>query len=320
MHFLEALLELSRKLPALSPVGRFCSRMRFAAAEGGQSPGAVLTTTEATFSSSYYRRCGSSRHSQNALSAHPAARPGETGDSEEDLEDLFFSQSRNVGVRPLSSGTHGRGRRATYDANRELSPVRRGSAATATSSMPLGAGGHRSSWSPVSSNGGHFGWLVDRKRARSEENGLSTGKCTLPSASPTPAESKTDPTTANAYERPLSRQLNQQRRSRGPSLPSVSFLVGGASDESPGQGAQGLTEGRWRSMVNSLAIAARDGTMAARERGKTPDFAEVKPELSKTEHRELNDGIAGWSLHETAETNDEARGLSEEELLGERLQ
>ena len=166
----------------------------------------------------------------------------------------------------------------------------------------------------------HSGRLVGRERARSEENGLSTATPTLEPAPTTLAEGATDPATEDDFERFLPGLKNRQRRSRAPSLPSVSFLVGDKPGANPGQGGQGLTEGRWGSMIGSAVVEARDGTMVVREGSNSPDLAEGKTGSSGAEQGELNDGIGGWPRRETAGTSDKKRGLSEEELLGESSQ
>lgn len=96
--------------------------------------------------------------------------------------------------------------------------------------------------------------------------------------------------------------------------------MGVASHESPGQGAQGFTEGRWGNMADRAAVVARDGMMAAREGAQVPDIAEEKLELSGAQHGEHKDGDAGWTRCGTADTNNEERVPSEVELLGELSQ
>lgn len=277
--------------------------------------------------SSYYRRRSSSRDSRPTFSARHTARPGGRGDEEGDEEGEEHSgpPSRDSGVRLLSSGTHGRGRRAAYEDNRELSSVRRGSVAMAPS-MPTEAGRHESSWSPVSNFGVHFGREIDRGRARSKENGPSIRRAMLPSASTTPAGKTTNPGTADTPEGYPSGAQNWRRWSRGPSLPSVSYLVGtDYSDENPGQGCQGLTtEERWGRMVNTVAVEVRDGTVQAQEEIKNQSIPDGKPELSGDGRGEVKEGNAGWPRCEAAGTNGKERGPdgregrpSEEELLGE---
>lgn len=267
--------------------------------------GGALDSRESGFPTSHYRRRASSRHSQDFYRAHREARPGETGDNGDVTgEDHSVSPSRSAGIHRLSSGAHDRGRRATHEVCRELSSVGRGSAETSPLRTPIGASRHRLSWSPVGSNEVHFGRFLDRKRARSEEHGMFLRRTALP------AESTTHPAAASASEKVLPGAQHRQRRSRGPSLPSASFLSGSRSDEND---TDELDEERgWGGM------AARERTTSVRERGRSLDLAEEKREVSEGGERgELNDGIPGLPRCEAEDAYDKEGGRSEEELLGE---
>lgn len=141
-----------------------------------------------------------------------------------------------------------------------------------------------------------------------------------------------DSTTAPERIIPGAQSRPRWSRSRGPSLPSVSLLGGRASDENlyPGPRDKGLTERRCWSIVNTPAVAARDGTMEVQE-GESSIISEEIPPFSGaglgTGQGELEDGIAGWPGCGTAEADDKNRGPddegnhpSEQELLGEPVE
>eukprot|EP00752_Nemacystus_decipiens_P003384 g3131.t1 len=129
------------------------------------------------------------------------------------------------------------------------------------------------------------------------------------------AEGTTDPATAVLASEGFLSEQHRQRRSRGPSLPSVSVLVGNTFGENPGQDDEGPLGGRSGRIVEGAAVAARGGNTVSSEVKNSSRLTESKPELSRVERGELDDATARWPQRETADANGKESGLSEEELL-----
>ena len=301
-HALESLLELSRKLPALSPVGRFTSLMRFATARTASAEAAI---NEDRAPASSYRRRGSSRHGHaSSPEERPPAQRGRVGDGE--AEQPPFPSPRGLGGSPRRSRVRERDRGAGSEAgDGEVSlPARRGSAPP-TPSRTAGSAAERprASWSPAGSRGRG----LYRGRARSEDVGtISRGNSPGSGARPIsllPTEDQTAGAVTTGGDEQHAETEGRRPRSRGPSLPSVSVLVANGSNGRPGAGGQ--------ERAGTGFFAARDEVDGGEGTG-TGRTEEMRQEEAK-EH-----GLAGTATNGVAGTTRITEGGPfEEDLLGE---
>lgn len=288
VHALESLLELSRKLPAKTPVARFTSLMRFSIARAAPADGANENRAPA----SPYRRRSTSRHGRVYLPAQPLAERGRVGDGE--AGEPSVSPPRSLGGHRRRSRFQEGGRTAGDEGGVSF-PDRRGS--TPPTSSRKAAEGDRSggSWSPASNR---------RGRARSEDIGsVSRGNALTSEARPRSVLPTEDPTTGavtNGADGLHPEMESRPPRSRGPSLPSVSVLVANACTDEPGTGGQEST--------NIGLLTAQDGGIGVDGAGFTEENG----------RGESKDGFSGFRADGTAGT----LGISEadpfeNELLGE---